>query len=233
MSNNFKTCGIIGGMGPSATADLFQKIIKMTAADTDQQHVPLIIHNNPQIPDRTAAILRGEQSPIDQLVSSAKMLENAGADFLALPCNTAHYFIEEIQKHVNIPILNMIALTSEEILGLKIKKPTVLATSGTIKTKLYENALKKKGLGCNLPSEEQQKMVDDLIYSVKAGKKDYDITPFKDLLNELSEGDDSLFILGCTELPVAFEWFDIQNRYIDPTMVLAKNIVLNSGAKLA
>ena len=69
--------------------------------------------------------------------------------------------------------------------------------------------------------------------NVKAGKKEYDITPFKDLLNELSGGDGSLFILGCTELPVAFEWFDIQNRYIDPTMVLAKNIVLNSEAKLA
>lgn len=233
MSNIFKTCGVIGGMGPSATADLFQKIIKITAADSDQEHVPLIIYNNPQIPDRTAAILRGGQSPVDQLVLSAKLLEKAGADFLALPCNTAHYFIEDIQKSVNIPILNMIALTCEEVLSLNIKKPTALATSGTIKTKLYENALKKKGLSCNLPSVEQQEMVDRLIYAVKAGKKDYDITPFKDMLNKLSEGGDSLFILGCTELPVAFDWFDIQNRFIDPTMVLAKNIVLNSGAKLA
>jgi len=104
---NQKIIGILGGMGPEATLDLFHKIIKLTYAEKDQDHLRIIIDNNPKIPDRTDAISGTGKDPLPKLIVTAQILEKAGADFIIIPCNTAHYFISEIQQSIKIPILTL------------------------------------------------------------------------------------------------------------------------------
>ena len=107
------TIGILGGMGPEATNLLCQEIVNLTPAQKDQEHIPFIVINNPQIPDRTQALLYNGESPIPSMLKSAKTIESAGADFIILPCNTAHNFIPNIQSKINIPFINMIEETAK------------------------------------------------------------------------------------------------------------------------
>ena len=131
-----KIIGIIGGMGPLATVHLFERIVLRTKAEKDQDHIRILIDNNTKIPDRTLAILGNEESPVNELVNSAKMLENSGADFLIMPCNTAHYFIEEIKKNISIPFINMPEEAVKHTYDKYGKDAVVgiMATDGTIKT---------------------------------------------------------------------------------------------------
>ena len=131
---NKKTIGIIGGMGPLATADLFRKIVTHTQATCDQDHLHVIIDNNTAIPDRTAALLRGGEDPLPQMKKSARMLESDGADCLIMPCNTAHFFHAQVQSSVHIPLLNMLELTCQEMQRRGIRTAGLLATNGTVLT---------------------------------------------------------------------------------------------------
>ena len=131
-----KTVGIIGGMGPLATVDLFGKIVNLTDAKCDNDHIHILIDNNTYIPDRTSYILGDGENPIDELVKSAKRLKNMGADFLIMPCNTAHYFYNDIINNVSIPFINMIEETANYINNKNIKKVGLLSTTGTINVKI-------------------------------------------------------------------------------------------------
>ena len=141
-----KVIGIIGGMGPLATADLFKKIVLNTKAEKDQDHIRVLIDNNTNIPDRTGAILKGGADPIPELTKSAKVLSDMGADLLIMPCNTAHYFHKNVQDAVNIPVLHMIELTMEALKAQGIKKAGLLATDGTIQSGIYQNIFDKSGV---------------------------------------------------------------------------------------
>lgn len=134
-----KVIGILGGMGPEATIDLFYKIIKLTPAEKDQDHLRIIIDNNPKIPDRIAAILGKGEDPLPVLQETARNLEKAGADFIIIPCNTAHYFLSSIQESIKIPILNMIEETAKETQKRipQIQKVGLLASIGVYETKIY------------------------------------------------------------------------------------------------
>ena len=123
-----KTIGIVGGMGPLATSDLFRKIVEITDAASDQEHVRVCIDNNTEIPDRTAAILKGGEDPVPEMVKSAVRLQGMGADVLIMPCNTAHYFYDRLTPFVDTPFLNMIEETAKEIKRRGIKKAGLLAT---------------------------------------------------------------------------------------------------------
>src|SRR4030042_3354613 len=140
-----KIIGILGGMGPEATIDLFYKIIKSTPAEKDQDHLRIIIDNNPKIPDRTAAILGKAEDPLPALQETAQNLEKAGADFIIIPCNTAHYFLSSIQESVNIPVLNMLEETAKETKKRipQIKKVGLLASIGVYKSEIYHQHFKK------------------------------------------------------------------------------------------
>ena len=221
-----KTVGIIGGMGPLATADLFKKIVLNTKADKDQEHLKVLIDNNTDIPDRTAAILYGKESPIPQLQKSAKLLENMGADLLVMPCNTAHYFYEDVQSSVKIPILNMIELTRDSLLKKGIRRAGLLATSGTIESGIYQKTFENSGILLFTPTENQQDAVMDLIYKgVKAGKMDFDVTAVKAVMDDMISLGADVLILGCTELPVAVEMYNLTYPVCDPTTELARGAV--------
>ena len=223
-----KIIGILGGMGPEATADLFYKIIKATNAKKDQEHLRIIIDNNPKIPDRTAAILGKGENPLPLLQKTAHNLEKAGADFLVIPCNTAHYFIPAIEKSIRIPVLNMIEETLKDIKEKlpDIKKIGLLATMGIYKTRLYDQYFNKYNIAGISPEEKAIAKIMEVIYAVKADKLSRDIKESMlkiagDLINNGAEA----IIAGCTEIPLILKQKDIPVPLIDPTNILAKAAV--------
>ena len=159
-----KVVGIIGGMGPGATALLFQKLIDYTDATADSEHIHIIIDNNTSIPDRTAAILAGDDTPAKYICESGKNLEQCGADFLIIPCNTSHYFYDVIQREMNIPVINMIRETAKVCVEKGYSKVGILATTGTCKTHTYDRELQKWGIESIYPDDEGQKKVMEIIY---------------------------------------------------------------------
>ncbi len=154
-----KTLGILGGMGPLATVDLYDKIVRHTDAHSDAEHIHILIDSYPEIPDRTAYILGGEQDPTPYLVQAAKNIEAMGADYLVMPCNTAHYFYEDMKSEVTIPFIHMIEEVRKFIKTTypDVKKVGLLATEGTYKGHVYDKELKDYGIEVCHPSEAQQK----------------------------------------------------------------------------
>lgn len=228
-----KTIGILGGMGPLATADLFKKIIMMTDANSDNEHIPIIVENNTRIPDRTDYIINDGEDPTKYMIKSAIRLEMMGADVIIMPCNTAHYFYDEIIKYIKIPFINMIVETAKETKNLYPKgKIGLLATEGTCRAGIYDKVFKEYNLELIKPNPEKQKYVMKLIYDIKKGKDNTDLKNFKSVLKELKNQGAEAFILGCTELPVAFEMFSIEEICIDPTKVLACSAIRYAGKNI-
>lgn len=223
-----KVIGILGGLGPEATAELFIRIIKATPAKKDQDHIPIIIFNNPKIPDRTAAILYGGESPLIELIKTAQKLEKAGADFIVMPCNTAHYYYDELKSSVKIPFLNMIELTAEYVAKVypNIKFVGLLATTGTVKTGLYQKFFEKYGFKIIVPNDEDQSIVMNGIYDgVKAGNLDLGRKLLLDVANKLIDKGAELMILGCTEISVVIKNGDLRVPVVDPLKILAEEAI--------
>lgn len=228
-----KTIGILGGMGPLATCDLFSKIIQITDASCDQEHVRICIDNNTEISDRTNAIIRHGKDPVPEMVKSAVRLQSFGADVLIMPCNTAHYFYDRILPFVDIPFLSMIDETAKAISDRGLRKIGLLATDGTLQTAVYEKAFKKRGISIVVPPPENQVHIMDLIYNgVKAGNKDIDTKPTKKTIEDLFRKGAQTLVLGCTELPVAFDLYGFDYPKTDPTLILASRAVQFVGAKV-
>lgn len=225
-----KAIGIIGGMGPMATCDLMKKIIENTDAACDQEHIRLYVDSNTNIPDRTAAILRGGADPRPALTQSAVKLQAMGADLLIMPCNTAHYFVEDMRKAVDIPVLNMQQETADELRRQGITTVAVLATDGTVESGLYDQALKNVGITPVYPDKNEQKLVMSVIYDyVKAGKDYRDVDKIHAMVEHLrSQGVQGL-VLGCTELPIAFAPWKAALPTFDPTLILARAAVTAAG----
>jgi aspartate racemase len=220
-----KIIGILGGMGPEATIDLFYKIIKFTPAEKDQDHLRIIIDNNPKIPDRTAAILGKGEDPLPALQETARNLEKAGADFIIIPCNTAHYYISQIQESVNIPILNMIEETAKETQQIiyQIKKVGLLASIGTYKTEIYHQQFKKFNIEVIYPEEKDKEEVMKAIYAVKAGDLSNEVKGnILKIAQKLIDKGAEVIITGCTEIPLILKERDVSVPLIDPTQILAK-----------
>ncbi len=221
-----KVIGIIGGMGPLATADLFKKIVLNTKAEKDQDHIRVLVDNNTNIPDRTGAILHGGSDPVPELTKSAKALSDMGADLLIMPCNTAHYFHRKVQEVVSIPVLHMIEITCNTLKKQGVKKAGLLATDGTIQSGIYQKIFKNSGIELIKPDEMGQKAVMDLIYGgVKASKWDFNTTDVRKAMEALINMGAETLILGCTELPLAKEMYNLDYPSVDPTLELAKEAI--------
>ena len=229
-----KVIGILGGMGPLATADLFQKITLHTAAACDQEHPRVCIDSNTAIADRTAALLRGGADPVPEMVKSAKRLESIGADFLIMPCNTAHNYYEKICEAVHIPLLHMIALTRDALRARGVKCAGLLATDGTVQTGIYQRTFAGSGVELLTPeSAADQTAVMDIIYNgVKAGDLTHDASAFRAACEHLLARGAEVLVLGCTELPPAFELYRLDYPNIDPTLELALGAIRAAGCEV-
>ncbi|MFC2768830.1 MAG: aspartate/glutamate racemase family protein [Mitsuokella sp.] len=228
-----KTIGIIGGMGPMATVDLMEKIIQETDAHEDQEHIPILVDNNTRIPDRTAAILGQGESPVPELLRSAKRLTEAGADFLIMGCNTAHYFLPAMLPHLTVPFLSIIDTAARFCQSQGFHKIGLLASAGTCKAGIYQKALQNAGISVLMPDREQESTIHSMIYEgVKAGKENYDTAAVECALASIKADGAEAFLLGCTEIPVAVRMYHIKGNFIDATDVLAKEAIRLAGAAI-
>ncbi|GAA3885021.1 amino acid racemase [Leifsonia kafniensis] len=221
--------GILGGMGPAATADFYAKLVRATPARTDQEHLRTLIWSDPTIPDRTGALLHGGIDPTPLLLAGALLLRAGGAAVIAVPCNTAHAFIPRITREVGVPFVHMI---EETVLSIRSRFPDatrvgLLSTTGTQASLLYDEALRRHGLEPLTPSAEtQETRVMPAIARVKAGIVDARTTELiAEAARELVSRGAELVIAGCTELPIALDGVVLQVEVIDPTQVLAEAVV--------
>jgi aspartate racemase len=228
-----KTIGIIGGMGPLATADLYTKIINFTVAEKDQEHVPVIIDSNPLIPDRTDYILHGGESPLPEIVKSIRRLEAAGCDFLIMPCNTAHHIIDEIKTTTKIPFINMmeetVKIVARDYPGEKVG---LLATDGTAKSGAYHRYFEPLGVDVIIPKEHQEDVMEYIYQGVKTGNLEKDLNGIEMAVHEMETMGATIFILGCTELSAVSQRIrTIENDFLDPLEILAVRAIQEAGGK--
>ncbi|TWH45798.1 aspartate/glutamate racemase family protein [Sporomusa sp. KB1] len=236
--------GIVGGVGPSATVDFMDKIIRNTDAKKDQEHIKMVVEHNPQIPDRTRNLIGDGPDPTIALYSACKKLESNDANIIAIPCNTAHAFVKRIQPYLSIPIINMLYETVEHIKKYYNDRKTIglLATDGTIKSKVYHEVVAKTEFSILVPEEEYQAKVMNAIYGEKGVKAGYTAGVCKtDLLmavEHLVQKGAEIIILGCTELPLLlsespdYQILDKSVAVLDPTEILARKCVSLRNSKL-
>ena len=223
-----KTIGVIGGMGPAATVEFFRRLVAATPAACDQDHPRILIDNNPGVPSRTEAILNGAASPEPALVAMAQNLDRAGAELLALPCNTAHHYLDAIRNAVEIPVLDMLEETvrriGEACVGL-------LATSGTVRTGLYERALAKKGIRLVTPSDAEQETVTQAIEAIKSGADPRRLAPeLAQTAAALADRGAQAVIAGCTEISLV-PGDEMPIRWIDALDALVKATLREAGVR--
>lgn len=223
--------GIIGGMGPMATCDLFGKIIANTKAETDAQHIRIYIDCHTGIPDRTGAILHGGESPVPYILESAQKLADIGAEILLIPCNTSHYYYSEICENAPVSVMNMIRETAQQLHRNGAKRVGLLATDGTLQAGVYQKELTALGIETVCPLESEQREVMRLIYEgVKADALHFDTTAIREMLSRMEAAGAECIILGCTELPIGFDRYGIsRENTVDPAEILARAAILAAG----
>ena len=219
-----KTIGIIGGMGPEATLDLFRKIVENTDAKCDQDHPHILIDNYPCIPDRTAYLLGKGISPAPFLIESAKRLKSAGADILCMPCNTAHYFADDIKSSVSLPLVHIVESAGRAI-SPATRKIGLLATKGTLIGRVYHNVLEDAGFEIIKTPEEIQNDVMEVIYSVKAGRTSEVVNLMQSCVESFEHLGAEVLIGGCTEIPLIINKVRCNVPVIDPTLELARSVI--------
>jgi aspartate racemase len=223
-----KTIGVLGGLGPWATLDLFEKILRLTAASRDQDHLRVIIDNNPKIPDRAPAILGRGDDPTPALVATAQNLERAGAELIVIPCNTAHYFYEAIAAAVTVPVLHIMdeVAAAARAQAPELRRAGVLATRATMAAGLYHRAFARIGAEVLGPEPAGQEVVDRAIYGVKAGQAGPALTrALRPVAQALVDRGAEALVLGCTELPFVLRPDDVGVPLLDSNLILAQAAV--------
>lgn len=195
--------GILGGMGPLATVEFMQKIISRTPAHNDQQHIPMLVSNNPQIPDRTAYLISNGEDPYPALKQGMEQLQQAGAECIVMPCNTAHYWYTRLSNSCNVHTISIIDSVVDEAKHRRYRTVGLLATTATMMAGMYQTKLAQQQINAIETTDSEQQAIMNGIYAVKAGNVEHGkqlMQPvFEAMLNRGAEA----VIFGCTEIPVA------------------------------
>lgn len=227
------TLGVIGGMGPMATAYFIELIVRMTDGAKDQDHLPMIIYHSPKIADRTSFILgKSRENPVSDIIRIGRRLALQGAACISIPCITAHYFHRELSEQIPIPIIHGIRETALELLENHVKRAGIMATDGTIQSRLFQAQLEETGIETVVPDAGHQRMVMELIYQdIKAGKP---VRPkqFQRVSAHLWERGAEAIVLGCTELSLIKKDFPIGGGYLDTMELLAQRSILGCQGRL-
>lgn len=225
------TLGVIGGLGPMATAFFMQMVIEMTEAETDQEHIEMLIHNCPSIPDRTSYIVgQSDENPEKPMIDIGKRLADNGAEVIAIPCITAGYFYEQLSREIPVPIINIIEETARYLKERNIETVGLMATDGTIQCELFQKELQEQGIEVVLPDEGGQKDVMHLIYRNVKATKPIEMDRFERVSDKLRSRGAQVIILGCTELSMIRRDEEIGAGYLDVMQVLAKCSVEQCGS---
>lgn len=215
----------MGGMGPDATVDFMAKVIALTDSATDQDHVHMIVDQDPGVPNRQQAIREGTDGVTRALGEMAARLENAGADFLVMVCNTAHVFLDDVRAKTTIPFISIVDESVNEIERLcpGAKKVGVMATDGCLDTGIYQDAITASGREAVLHDADELAELMRLITEIKAGHKGEDVArAMQASANVLVGKGADVIIAGCTEIPIVFEGENCPVPVIASTNVLAE-----------
>jgi len=219
--------GVIGGMGPLATVNFYQRVVLNTEAKCDNEHIDMIVLNHSTMPDRTKCIIENRKTEfLDAIKKDFAILENIGVEAVAIPCNTSHYFYDEFKKLTDLKIINMIGETIFEVKKSGVKKISVFGTLGTLNSKVYEKYAKEYELEVKEVSEADKQAVMDIIYNIKE-TNNLDNKQFTDILNRYCD-DETVGIIACTEVSL----LDIPEciNTVDALNVLVKRSIELSGA---
>lgn len=216
--------GVLGGMGPDATADFMSRVIRATPAEKDQDHLRMLVDNNPHVPNRQEALLRGGEDPGPTLAAMARGLEAAGADFLVMPCNTAHAFVHAITEAVDIPLVSIIDATVDAcgdagMIG-------VLATDGCLASGVFQEALADRGRVAVLPDDAEMDALMGLIRRIKAGDTDSEVVAgMRAIAKALAVRGAEVIVAGCTEIPLVLDQGMLDVPLVSSTDALARATV--------
>lgn len=233
-----KTLGILGGMGPEASVRFLDLIIRNTSAAADRDHVPVILYSLPQVPDRTEAILHGGESPVPRLAEGLAALEAAGAEILVMPCVTAHHFWPQVASRTRLPFVNIL---EEALRDLRETHPGIrtiglLATTGTVRSRLVHALFEPAGFHILTPPDEDQRLVTETVFGkqgVKAG-----ITHgrpraiIRDVAARLVATGAGAVMAGCTEIPLVLEDADLSVPFVEPLRAGARACIRAAGGRL-
>ena len=217
--------GIIGGLGPLATA-MFMKLLSNYIDDNNE--IEFVVINDPTTPDRTNYILDNNYpNPINSILEIIKKIEIFNCDLIVMPCNTASYFYKEITENTDIPFINIVEETFKYLKNHNIKKVGLLATKGTIKSNIYKHFLETENIELVLPNNEEQEIISDIIYSgIKAGKS-IDLKLFNEIINNLVNQGCEKIILGCTELSALRMIYKLNNPFLLDSMEILAHSTLS------
>jgi aspartate racemase len=229
------TIGILGGMGPEATAYFFELVIRLTRADRDQLHVPVIILSDPRVPPRSEAILAGGESPVPILRSGARTLEKAGAGLIVMPCITAHYFLAEVREAVRVPFIDLLEEAAGDAAGRKpdVRRAGILGSPGTVKSRIVHRAFQARGIEVIDPAPAEQALVDEAVFGpggVKAaGASDGPRRLLREAAGALIGRGAGAIIAACTEVPLALRQADLSVPFIEPMKAGALAAIRRAG----
>ena len=219
--------GVIGGMGPLATADFFRKLIDATPARNDDEHIPVLIHSVPQIPSRQAAILHAGPSPLPVLLAARDRLLAGGATVLAMPCNTAHYWYDGLVAGCNVPFIHIVDAVAE-LLPAEARELGIVATRATLRTRVFEQRLSLRGIVLTSPDDlTYDRAVQPAIEAVKRGATREGGQLLEPVVAAALDRGAAAVVLACTELPIALDAIEspLRTRCIDSTDALARACV--------
>ena len=200
-----KRLGVLGGMGPAASAEFYNRLVQQTPASCDQDHIPAILWSDPTVPDRSTSILLHNDRPLKKLMEGIRGLKNAGCDHIVVPCNTAHFWYDDMIKE-GVPITHIVDSVADQLIENNITNTTIgiMGTKGTIAWGLYQKRLQSGGWNCIVPSEhEMNDSVQQAINSIKASNLTAAEQPLFDVISSLIKRGAKAVVLGCTELPLA------------------------------
>lgn len=224
--------GILGGLGPMSSVYFYELITAHTDARRDQEHIDIILSSRASTPDRTDYIIgKSEESPLPYMIEDALRMEAYGADAIVIPCNTAHYFLDEVRRSVHVPVPSIIEETAQYIKQCGYKKAGIMATAGTVASGSYQQKLKTLGLGWEIPGEREQHYLHEIIYGdIKSGREP-DMEKFSAVAENLSGKGCDVMILGCTELSLIRQTETMEIPFADSLKILAHKAITLCGAK--
>lgn len=227
--------GILGGMGPAATADFYSKLIEETPAATDQEHLRVVIWADPSVPDRSQAISGQGEDPTPKLAEGARRLKEAGASFYVVACNGAHAFLPAVRQQVDLEYVSLIGVAANHIASLPgATRAGLLATNATMDSQLYQEALEHVGVAPVIPTPEDQQVVMESIYAVKASRmSDEQRAALAGVARRLADRGANVIVAGCTEIPLALSNEESPRPLIDPARLLARSVVDDVAARKA